>query len=36
VSIDEKEVIGRKFWGFPSEEEIVEAVVSALGRPQTA
>jgi len=34
--MDGKEVIGRKFWGFPSEEEIVEAVASALARPQTA
>jgi hypothetical protein len=36
VSVDDKEVIGRKFWGFPSEKEIVAAVASALGRPQTA
>jgi len=36
VSVNGKAVIGRKFWGFPSEEEIVAAVASVLGHAQRA
>lgn len=32
VAIDGKVVAGRSFAGFPSEEEIVDAVAKALGR----
>jgi hypothetical protein len=31
VSVDDEVVSARKFWGFPSEKDIVSAVASALG-----
>ncbi len=32
VTVDGKVVAARKFWGFPSEQEIVAAVANAIGQ----
>ena len=34
VRVNGDVVAARKFWGFPSEQEIVGAVSKAIGRPQ--
>jgi hypothetical protein len=35
VRVNGDVVAARKFWGFPSEQEIVGAVSKAIGRPQS-
>jgi selenoprotein W-related protein len=33
VTVDGEVVAARKFWGFPTEQEIVAAVAKAIGQP---